>query len=115
MAIDVIRLVSGDDRPVVLLTLTDEITGVPYNLLPASTTVSVRFRTAGSQITLSTITCAKVSGGTTGQVQFSFVGGVLNVPPGMYEGEVVINEGGFVQTVYDILRFRVRERFRLPV
>ncbi len=41
----------------------------------------------------------------------AFTGGVLNVDPGMYEGEIVINFNGQVQTVYDTLRFTVRENF----
>jgi hypothetical protein len=73
--------------------------------------VTVKFRKAATTTVLSTITCSKLSGGTTGQVQFSFVGGVLDVDPGMYEGEVIINFDGQVQTVYDTLRFTVRENF----
>jgi hypothetical protein len=52
-----------------------------------------------------------LNSGTTGQVQFDFLGGVLDVEPGMYEGEVVIDFAGQVQTVYDTLRFTVRENF----
>jgi len=29
----------------------------------------------------------------------------------MYEGEIAITTGSDVQTVYDLLRFRVREQF----
>jgi hypothetical protein len=52
-----------------------------------------------------------LSGGTTGQVQFGFTGGVLDVDPGMYEGEVVVSFNGDIQTVYDTLRFTVRDNF----
>jgi len=114
MAVDVIRLVSGDDKPVVILTLTDDISGSPYDLTPVNTTVSVKFRAAGTQTTLSVIACSKVGTGADGRVQFTFAGGVLDVPPGMYEGEVVIDENGLLQTVYDLLRFRVRENFAAP-
>lgn len=111
MAADVIRLVKGDERPVIVLTLTDDVTGSPIDLSLGTTTVSVKFRLAGSTTVSSTIACSKVGNGTDGRVQFSFVGGVLDVDPGMYEGEIVINFTGEIQTVYDTLRFTVRENF----
>jgi hypothetical protein len=52
-----------------------------------------------------------LSGGTTGQVQFGFSGGVLDVDAGAYEGEVVVDYNGAVQTVYETLRFTVRANF----
>jgi hypothetical protein len=111
MAVDVIRLVKGDERPVIVLTLTDDNTGSPIDLSLATTVVTVKFREAGTTTLLDTIACSKLSGGTTGQVQFNFAGGVLDVDPGMYEGEVVISFDGQIQTVYDTLRFTVRENF----
>jgi len=44
-------------------------------------------------------------------VQFGFTGGVLDVDPGMYEGEIAIDFNGQVQTVFDTLRFTVRANF----
>lgn len=111
MAVDVIRLVKGDERPVIVLTLTDDNTGSPIDLSLGTTIVTIKFRESGTTTLLSTIATSKLSGGTTGQVQFNFTGGVLNVDPGMYEGEIVINFNGEVQTVYDTLRFTVRENF----
>ena len=111
MAVDVIRLVEGDEKPVIVLTLTDDLTGSPIDLSLGTTVVTIKFREAGTTTLLSTISTSKLSGGTTGQVQFDFTGGVLNVDPGMYEGEIVINFNGQVQTVYDTLRFTVRESF----
>jgi hypothetical protein len=111
MATDVIRLVEGDEKPLIVLTLTDDITGTPIDLSSASTTVSVKFRKAATTTLLSTISCTKLSGGTTGQVQFGFSGGVLDVDAGAYEGEVVVDYNGAVQTVYETLRFTVRANF----
>ena len=111
MAVDVIRLVEGDEKPVIVLTLTDDLTGSPIDLSLGTTVVTIKFRESGTTTLLSTIATSKLSGGTTGQVQFNFTGGVLNVDPGMYEGEIVINFNGEVQTVYDTLRFTVRESF----
>lgn len=111
MSTNVIRLVRGDSKPFIILTLTDDITGGPIDLSAFNTSVVVRFRKAGTTDVLSTISTTKISNGTTGQVQFDFSGGVLNVEPGAYEGEVQINFGNQPQTVYDIIRFRVRENF----
>lgn len=105
---DVIRLVAGDDYPIIRLTLTDDVTGAAIDLSDGTTSVSVKFRVTGSTTILSTISCAKVSGGSTGIVQFDFTGDVLDVDPGSYEGDIVIDFDGSLQTVYDTLRFRVR-------
>jgi len=111
MATDVIRLTAGDDKPLIVVTLTDDLTGQPIDLSLSTTVVSVKFRKAGTTTLLSTISCSKLSGGTTGQVQFGFSGGVLNVNPGMYEGQIVVNFNGDDQSVYDTLRFTVRDKF----
>lgn len=106
---DVIRLVKGDSKPVIQLTLTDDVTGGVLDISQASTTVSVRFRKAGTTTLLSTINCTKVTNGTDGKVEFDFSGGVLNVDAGQYEGEIVVDFNGSTQTVYDLLTFRVRD------
>lgn len=109
---DVIRLVQGDSKPIIVLTLTDDNTGLPIDLSASGSTVQVKFRAAGSSILLSTIACTKTNGGGDGKVQFDFSGGVLDVDPGMYEGEIEIDYGAAgTQTVYDVLRFRVRSQF----
>ena len=108
---DVIRLVKGNTKPDIIVTLTDDGTGDPIDLSLGSTSVSLKFRKQNTTTVLSTISCGKVSGGSTGKVQFDFAGGVLNVDPGMYEGEVTINFNGSLQTVYDLISFRVRDNF----
>lgn len=108
---DTIRLVKGDSKPVIILTLTDESTDSPYDLSPVIVSVSVRFRKANSTTLLATIGCSNVTDGTDGKVQFDFSGGVLtNVDAGQYEGEVVVSTSGAgTQTVYETLSFRVRD------
>jgi len=110
-ATDVIRLVSGDERPVIILTLTDDTTGSPIDLSAISTSVAVKFRQAGTTTIPTTISCTKVGSGATGQVQFAFLNDELDVDPGMYEGEVVIDFNGQIQTVFETLRFTVRANF----
>lgn len=111
MAVDVIRLVQGDERPIIILTLTDDISGSPIDLSNSGTVVSIKFRQAGTTEVPTLIPCSILSPATAGKVSFNFTGGVLNVPPGMYEGEVIVNFNGQVETVYETLRFRVRENF----
>lgn len=110
-ATDVIRLVSGDERPVIVLTLTDDTTGSPIDLSAVTTSVYVKFRQAGTANDPAILYCTKVGSGATGQVQFYFGSGELDVDPGMYEGEVVINFNSELQTVFETLRFTVRANF----
>lgn len=105
---DKIKLVQGDNRPYIKLTLKDA-DGVPMNL--SATTVRVYFRAVGTTTVLATIPCTLIGSGATGQVQFNFPGSTLDVPPGAYEGEVEVDFGGEIQTVYDVLRFQVRQQF----
>lgn len=106
-----IKLVQGDNLPYVRLTLTNPADGTAINLSDPSIVVRVYFRAAGSATVLATITCEKVSGGSTGQVRFNFPNGVLDVEPGPYEGEVEIDFDGQTQTVYEVLKFNVRSQF----
>ncbi len=106
-----IKLVQGDNLPYIRLTLTDPLTGAAINVSDVDVIVRVYFRAAGSTTVLSTITCEKVDGGTTGIVRFNFTGGVLDVEPGQYEGEVEIDFDGQIQTIYDVLKFNVRSQF----
>lgn len=105
---DRIKLVQGDNRPYIRLTLTNP-DGNVVNV--SSATVRVKFRAAGSTTILSTITCSKPNGGSDGLVVFNFPGSTLNVEPGQYEGEVELDFGGELQTVYDVLKFTVRAQF----
>jgi hypothetical protein len=106
---DVIRLVKGDELPIIQLTLTDDVANQVLDISAATTTVSVRFRKAGTTTLLNTIPCTKSTDGTDGQVEFDFQGDVLDVDPGQYEGEIVVDFNGSSQTVYELLTFRVRD------
>lgn len=115
---EAIRLVQGDTLPVITLTLLDKNTGDPVDpesweaidLSDPTTSVVVKFRKAGTTTVLNTISTTKISGGTGGQVFFSFPVGAL-AEAGLFEGEVEIDYNGSSQTVYDVLKFRVREQF----
>lgn len=103
-----IKLVQGDNRPYIKLTILDA-DGTAVNL--AGATVNVYFRAANSTTLLATLSCTLINGGTGGQVSFNFPGTTLNVDPGDYEGEVEVNFSGEKQTVYDVLKFVVRAQF----
>jgi hypothetical protein len=105
---DKIKLVRGDNLPVIKLALKNA-DATPLDVSDA--TVVVKFRATGSTTTLSTLSCSFVSDGTDGYVLFSFPGTTLNVPAGAYEGEIEINFAGQIQTVYNLLKFVVREQF----
>ena len=102
-----IRLVQGDNRPYIRLTLR-QADGAAMNLTDA--TVVVYFRRAGEAAILATLPCTKV-GGATGEVTFNFPGNTLNVEPGAYEGEIEVDFAGEKQTVYEVLKFSVRAQF----
>jgi hypothetical protein len=106
---DIIKLVKGDELPQITLTLTDDVTASAVDLSVSTTSVNVKFKKKGTNTTLSTISTTKTTDGSDGKVHFDFSGGVLDVDAGEYEGEVVINYNGDIQTVYDVLTFRVRD------
>jgi hypothetical protein len=105
-----IKLVQGDTRPFIRLTLSDR-DGNPINLSDADTVVRVYFREYETTTVLATLTCFKPNGGADGLVVFSFPAGTLDLPAGLYEGEVEISFGSEKQTIYQPLRFVLREQF----
>lgn len=106
-----IKLVSGDDKPNITVTLTDETDNSAIDLSDADTAVYVRFRESGTTTTLATIACTKTDA-ANGVVTFDFSGGVLDgLDAGAYEGEIEIDFNGTKHTVYELIRFRVREEF----
>lgn len=106
----VIKLVQGDNRPYIKMTLTNA-DGTVVDVSSVSTVVVLLFRAAGTTTVLSTISCTKPNGGADGVVQFNFPSTTLNVAPGSYEGEIQITFGTEVQTVFDTLKFYVRQQF----
>ena len=105
---DKIPLVSGDNRPYITLELT-QVDGSPVDITGA--TVTVEMRAVGSSTILATmpVTITNAGGGVG---YFNFLGAVLDVPAGPYEGEVnVVFSNGDKQTVYDLLKFTVRSKF----
>jgi hypothetical protein len=108
---DKIKLVQGDTRPAIVCTITDETTGDAVNITGA--TVVLKFRPVGSTTLQATVT-GTVTSGSTGQVAFypASTPAMLTGDAGDYEGEIEITfSDGQIQTVYDLLKFKIREDF----
>ena len=108
---NIIKLVKGDSRPDLVVTITDK--GVtPIGLLGAS--VALKFRAAAAANVISSTIPGSVIDHLNGicVFQWSAVPGSLNVEPGNYEGEIEITfADSRVQTLYDLIRFQIRDEF----
>jgi hypothetical protein len=121
-----IRLVQGDTRPQVVISLKNQLgQAIPCN----GGSVKFYFRAEGSSTVLATITGTLLTGflnddgsintaapynvaGAGGRASFNWPTGALDVSAGNYEGEVEITfADGTIQTVYDVLKFKVRADF----
>jgi hypothetical protein len=106
-----IKLVQGDTRPAIVCTVTDETTGNALDITGA--TVVMKFRPVGNTTLQATIP-GTVTSGSTGQVVFypASSPAMLNGDAGDNQGEIEITfADNQVQTVYDLLKFKVREDF----
>lgn len=106
-----IKMVQGDTKPALVCVITDDTTGAAMNITGA--TVRLKFRAAGAATLTATVT-GSVTDGAAGQVVFfpAAAPEMLQGEPGDYEGEIEITfADNTVQTVYDLLKFKVREDF----
>lgn len=106
-----IKLVQGDTRPAIVCTLKDDTTALPINITNA--TVRLKFRVSGATTLTATVVGA-VTDGPNGVVAFypASAPEMLQGEPGDYEGEIEITfSDGQIQTVYDLLKFKLREDF----
>src|SRR5580765_3840771 len=100
---DKIKLVAGDNRPFIVLTLLNP-EDAPINLTDAQ--VVVYFRAAGATDLLATIPCV-VHDPDNGLCFFNFPDDTLKDLLGSYEGEIEITfVNGDKQSVYDLLKFQ---------
>lgn len=108
---DKIKLVQGDTKPALVCTLTDDNTGAPITLTGA--TVRLKFRAVGSTTLVATVV-GTVTDGANGVVAFypASAPAMLQGEAGDYEGEIEVTfADSTVQTVYDLLKFKLREQF----
>lgn len=109
-----IKLVQGDTKPALIISLTDETTGAPIGVNGATT--RLYFRAAGTTNVLATLVATPLVGalnadgtvnssapynlaGAGGRVQFNWGSTDLNQDAGDYEGEIEITfPDGTIQT-----------------
>lgn len=120
---DRIKLVSGDTRPQIYVALYDRTSLQPIDL--SQVELVMNFRAQGTTDILATLTGQKLPGtvdpttgavndsgaavGVGGRALFGWIAGELNVVPGYYDGEIVLTfSDGSIQTVYDLVKFKVR-------
>jgi hypothetical protein len=117
-----INLVTGDTLPELTFTLRDSnsaasgqtldpnnsATWAPINVSGGS--VKLRLRELGSTTVKSTLSCS-ITDGSAGKVATDFPTGTLDTA-GTFEGEIEITfAGGGIQTVYDLIKLKVRSDF----
>jgi hypothetical protein len=118
---DTVNMVTGDTLPQLNFSLKDSSTAASGKQLDEfdSTTwaplalngasVILRVRAVGSTTILKTVTCSLVGDGSSGQVTADLT---AFDQAGTYEGELEITfSGGGKQTVYDLIKFKVRSDF----
>lgn len=108
---DKIKLVTNDTRPALVCNITDSTTGAAVVLTGA--TSRLYFRAVGSS-TLQATVVGSITNGPNGEVTFYPASApvMLQGEAGDYEGEIEITfSDGQIQTVYDVLKFKLREDF----
>jgi len=108
---DKIKLVRNDTGPQIKLTLTNQETGTPVNLTGG--TVTMHFRRVGETVVLfSRAAYINPSTAANGEAILGWATGALSLEAGDYEGEIeVVRSTGERETVYDVLKFKLREDF----
>lgn len=122
-----IKLVQGDTKPALVVSLTDYNSGAALGL--NGSTVRMYFRAVGQTTVLATLVANLLPGivltdgtinlnspyntlGSGGRLQFNWGSTDLNQDAGDYEGEIEITyPDGTIQTVYDLLKFKLRKDF----
>lgn len=123
---DKIKLVQGDTRPTLIVNLTDETTGLPISINGA--TPRLKIRPLGSSAIKTILTGVTLPGllladgtvdssggyavaGAGGRCAFAWTTESLDTA-GEFEGEVEVTfQDSTVQTVYQVLKFKIREQF----
>jgi hypothetical protein len=108
---DRIKLVRGDTKPQLRLTLTNEENNQPINLTGA--TVTLHFRAVESDTVLfSRPALINPQYAPSGIAYIDWEEGDLDQEAGSYEGEIeIVLADGSRETIYDVLKFKLREDF----
>lgn len=119
-----IKLVSGDNFPKISISLLGD-QDEPISLVNRN--VQMKFREKGTKKVLTVVNGILLPGkqtedgisfeppyniwGAGGRVLLSWKMGALDLPAGLYEGEVVIIGNNMIWTMYDPLQFIIRDDF----
>lgn len=127
MASSKIKLVQGDTKPPLIISLKDEA-GDPIDVSNIADVVRMKFRQSGQSTVIETFTASKLQGyekingaltydtpyniaGRGGRIQVNWSDTSLD-NAGEFEGEIEITfADGKIQTVYETLKFKIREQF----
>lgn len=123
-----IDLVRGDTRPPTRVTLTSRANNEPIDCTGATPRMRFKREGASNQV-LATIVGTLLPGrrnadgtitttapfdvpGRGGRASFAWPAGALNVPAGLYQGEIEVTfADGTIQTAVEVARFRIRADF----
>ena len=105
-----IKLVQNDTRPAIVCTLTDDVTGLPIGVSGA--TPRLKVREVGSTTLQATLEGVVTDGPNGVVVFYPALSPEMLEKAGDFEGEVESEfSDGQLQTLYDILKFKIREDF----
>jgi len=105
-----IKLVQNDTRPAIVCTLTDDVTGLPIGVSGA--TPRLKVREVGGTTLHATLTGVVTDGPNGVVVFYPALSPEMLDTAGDFEGEIEIEfSDGQFQTLYDILKFKIREDF----
>ena len=113
--IEVFKYVKGDTGPQLRLTLTDEDTGTATNLTGATVTLHFRAETGGTPLfSKSLYVNPDPIEAAKGIAVVNWATGDLDITPGNYHGEIEVvrgGPGGTRETLFDVLKFKIRDDF----
>jgi hypothetical protein len=110
---DVYKYVKGDTGPQLRITLTDEDTGTATDLTGATVLLNFRPEVGGPALFTKTLYVnPEAAESIKGIAIINWAAGDLDQTPGIYHGEIeVTRASGVKETLYDILRFKIRDEF----
>jgi len=105
------KYVQGDTGPQIKVALTEEDSGNPVDL--SGGTATLHFRAAGEDtVLLSRLLYVNPDTAANGEAVLQWAVGDLDQEAGAYEGEIeVVRSTGLRETLYDKLKFKIREDF----
>lgn len=110
-----ITVVAGDSLPAIRGQLYETQSGIPINLASPDIDVFMTFREAGSEESIATIPLEKIDSGWNGWWRLAtWPNDVLDVDPGVYEGQVYYTDDGELQTARNVIVIKVKEKFAVP-